>query len=266
MKKIFNIFLIFLDILFRILRLKPVVQFIKKHKALMIVFLVAVFLFSIEWIKTFDVREIVEHKKALLHFVQDHPLALSIYFFLIYLFISTLSLPGTTAFNIVGGFLFGLAKGTLLSIFAVTIGSSFAFLLTRFFLRDFFMKKGGTKMKKIYKLLKKNEVYYLFAFRLFPFTPLFFTNIVMGLSSIKLSAFYIVSFISLLPLLIIYANMGAQLSELEDLQGLAAPDLWFAFALIGLFPLFVRYLLRFIKRLKKTKEDFSLESDNPLLS
>lgn len=262
MKKLFNIFL---DVLLRILRLKPFIRFIKKYKPLMIVSLVALLLFFLEWVKTFDIKEILEHKKALLYFVQERPLTLSVSFFFIYLFISTLSLPGTTVFNIIGGFLFGLVKGTLLSIFAITIGSSFAFLLTRFFLRDFFIKKGGAKMKKIYELLKKDEVYYLFAFRLFPFTPLFFTNIVMGLSSIKLSVFYVVSFISLLPLLIVYANMGAQLSELEDLQGLAAPDLLFAFGLIGLFPLFVRYLLRFVKRLKKSREDFSLESDNLLL-
>ena len=262
MKKLFAVFL---DILFRVLNIKPIIRLLKKYKSIVIVFLVALFFFFIEWIKTFNIVEIIEYKKSLLYLVQDHPLILSLYFFLIYLLVSILSFPGTTVFSIIGGFLFGFVKGTVLSVFAVSIGSGVAFLLTRFFLHDFFIKKSGGKMKKIYKQLDKDEVYYLFAFRMFPFIPLFFTNMVMGLSSIRFSVFYIVSFLSLLPVLVIYVNMGSQLSQLEDLQGLVAPNFLFAFALVGLFPLFVKYLFRFFKRFKKSREDLPLESDSPLL-
>ena len=216
--------------------------------------------FLLEWFKTFDLKEIIEYKKSLLFLVQDRPLVLSVSFFLIYLFVSTLSLPGTTVFNIIGGFLFGFIKGTLISVFAVSLGSCGAFLFTRFFLRDFLIKKGGKKIKKIYNILEKDTAYYLFALRVFPFTPFFFTNITMGLSSIKLSVFYAVSFISLLPGLAVYANIGSQFSKLENLQGFVAPNLLFAFALIGLFPLFIKYFLKFLKRFKKSKEDLPLES------
>lgn len=256
---------VFLDIVLRVLHIKPVIQFLNKYKPLIIVFFVALILFFLEWLKTFNLREIVEYKKALLYLVQDYPLTVSLSFFLIYFFVSVLSLPGTIVFNIVGGFLFGFIKGVLLSVFAVSIGSSVTFLLSRFLLYDFFIKKGGTKIEKIREKLKKDEVYYLFALRLFPFIPLFFTNIIMGLSSVRLSVFYVVSFISFLPIIIIYANMGSQLSQLEDLQGLVAPNLLFAFALIGLFPLSVRYLLRFLKRFKKSKEDLPLESNSSLI-
>ena len=263
MKKLFTTFL---DILIRVLHIKPIIKILKKYKPLLFVLLTGLFFLFIEWFKTFNRGEIIEYKKSLLHLVQDQPLTLSLSFFLIYLVFATLSLPGTAFFNVIGGFLFGFIQGTLLALFAVSIGSSFTFLLTRFFLRDFFIKRGGPKMNKIYDLLKKDSAYYLFAFRLFPFTPLFFTNMVMGLSSIKLSVFYIISVISFLPLLAIYTNMGTQLSHLENLQGLVEPNLLFAFALIGLFPLFVKYLLRFFKRFTKSGEDFSLEkSDSALL-
>ena len=260
MKKLFSWFL---DALLKILGIKHSV--LKKYKPLSLVFLITLFFLCIEWLKTFDANEIVEYKRHLLYLAQDHPLSLSIAFFLVYLFAATLSLPGTTAFNIIGGFLFGFIQGTVLAIFAVSIGCCFAFLITRFFLRDFFIKKGGVKMKKIYGHLKKDEVYYLFAFRLFPFIPLFFTNIVMGLSSIRLSVFYIVSFISLLPAMVIYANMGSQLSQLENLQGLAEPNVLFAFSLVGLFPLFVKYFFKFFKRLQKSRKKLPLESDSLLL-
>ena len=259
MKKLSSLFL---DILLKILGIKPLVRFLKRYKPFIIVILIAFLLFCIEWFKTLDVREIVEYKKHLLYLVQDYPLISSFSFFLIYLFVSILSVPGLTAFSLIGGFLFGFVKGTLLSVFAMSIGSSIAFLLVRFFLYDFFIRKGGVKIKKIYKNLKKDEVYYLFALRLFPFTPIFFANIIMGLSSIKLSIFYIVSLMSFLPLIVIYVNMGSQLSQLEDMEGLMAPNLLFAFALMGLFPLLVRHLFRFLKRFRKSKADLPLESDS----
>ena len=222
----------------------------------------ALILFCIEWLKTFDITEIIEYKKHLLYLVQDYPLITSLSFFVAYLLASILSIPGITSLSLIGGFFFGFTKGVLLSIFAVSIGSSIAFLLIRFFLHNFFMRRGGVKIKKICKSLKIDEIYYLFALRSFPFTPVLFTNIIMGLSSIKFSVFYVVSFISFLPLIAIYTNMGAQLSHLEDLQGLVAPNILFALALIGLFPLFIKYLLRFSKRFKRSKADLTLESDS----
>ena len=262
MKKLSSVFL---DIILRVLHIKPIIQLLKKHKAIMILLLVCLLFGFVEWLKTFSLQEIIEYKKSLLYLAQDHPLALSLFFFLFYFFASALSLPGTTFFNIIGGFLFGFVQGTLLSIFAISLGSSISFLLVRFFLRDLFIRKGGVKLKKIYENLKNDEIYYLFALRMFPFTPLFFTNLIMGLSSIKLNVFYAISFISLLPGIAIYANMGSQLSQLENLQGLLAPNLLFAFSLIALFPVFIRYLIKFSKKFKRSNEDLSLESDNPLL-
>ncbi len=256
MKKLFSALL---DILLKALRVKSAFQFLKKHKPFLITLLVALAIVFIEWFKSFDTAELMENKKLLLSWVEGRPLISSLSFFLVYFFISVLSFPGTAVLSIISGFLFGFFKGTLLSLLAVSIGSGTAFLLTRFFLKDFFIKKGGAKMQKIYKILEKDEMYYLFALRLFPFIPLFFTNIAMALSSMSWGAFFAVSFLSLLPSMAIYANMGTQLSYLEDWRGLSDPGLLTAFALIGLFPLFVRLGLRFFKKLKKSKEGLSID-------
>ena len=215
--------LIFLDILFRVLRIKPLLRFLKKYKPFVIVFVTALIFALLEWVKTFSIEEIIAYKKSLLYLAKDRPLSSSVAFFFAYLFIAALSAPGTTFLNIIGGFLFGWTKGVVLSLFAITIGSCISFVLVRIFLRDFFMKKGGDKIKKIYEALQKDEVYYLFALRMLPFTPLFFTNILMGLGSMSFSVFYMVSFAALFPIVAIYANMGARLSHLENLQGLSRP-------------------------------------------
>ncbi|MCZ0933185.1 MAG: VTT domain-containing protein [Oligoflexia bacterium] len=208
----------------------------------------------------------MSYKKQLFYLIQEQPFLTAVFFFLVYVLASTVSLPGTTVLSIAGGFLFGFAPGLLISLFAVSLGSGFAFLITRHFLRDFFVKKAGSKLEKLYSHLEQDETYYLFAFRLFPFTPLFFTNMLMGLTSMRLNVFFTVSFIAFLPTLFVYVNMGSQLSRLEDWSGLSDPSFLFAFALMGLFPLTVRYSFKFLKRFKKSREEFSLDSEQIFLN
>ena len=258
--------LLFVDVLLKIVPIRPLLKLLKKYKLFLIAFLIVLsFMFAL-WLNSLNMAQIVSYKSSLLLLVAKYPLLASLLFFMVYLLFSTISLPGLTVFNIVGGFLFGFVKGTVLSVFAVSIGSSFCFLLIRFFFSGFFIKKGGKKLKKIHQHLNKNQVYYLFAFRLFPFTPLFFTNLIMGLSSIRLSLFYTVSFIALLPQLAIYANIGAQMSQLENLQGLVQPNLLFAFSLIALFPFTVKFLFYVLKKIKPSAQDLPLEADKAYLS
>ena len=257
-KKIFSIFL---NILLKVLQIKPILRSLKKYKFLILIFFAICLIGLILWLRTFSLSEILSYKKELFDLIQDKPFITVISFFLVYVFVSTISLPGTIVFSIAGGFLFGFIKGMLISLFAVSIGSSFAFLITRYFLRDFFLKKAGSKLEKIYNHLKQDEIYYLFAFRLFPFVPLFFTNMLMGLASMRLNVFFTASFIAFLPTLFVYVNMGVQLFRLEDWNGLTDPELLFAFALMGLFPLIVRYSFKFLKRFRKSKEEFSLDSE-----
>ena len=253
-----------LDVFLKVVYIRPFFRFLKRYKPLGILFLTVLAILCLEGLKILDFQGLIDYKRWLLDLTQDHPRLAGLSFFLIYTFSSILSLPGGTVFSLIGGFLFGFVKGGLLSIFALSIGSSLSFLLFRYFFRNLFIKKGGKKIKKIYTALKEDEIYYLFAFRMFPFIPLFFTTVVIGLSSIKFYLFHVVSFIAFLPLVGMYVNVGAQISQLENLQELMAPDLLVSFSLIGVFPLFVKYLLKLLKRFKNVKEDLPLESGNLL--
>ena len=253
------------DVFLRVLYIKPFVRLLKKYKFQWILLLVVLGILCLEGMKTLDFQGFIDYKKWLLHLTQDYPLFAVLSFFLMYTVFAIFSLPGGTVLSLIGGFLFGFVKGTLLSVFALSIGSSISFLLFRLFFRDLFIKKGGKKIKKIHTTLEKDEIYYLFAFRMFPFIPLFFTTIIIGLSSIRFHLFYLISFIAFLPSVGIYVNMGAQISKLENLQGLMAPDLVLAFSLMGVFPLCIKYLFKFLKKFKNSKEeDLALESGNLL--
>ena len=202
-----------------------------------------------------DPAEISHFKHRLLLSVQEQPLKAGLSFFGFYLLFAALSLPGTVFLNMAGGFLFGLEKGALFSLSALVIGSFFFFCLVRFFLKGFLLRRESRHIKKIRKLLRGHEIYWLFALRSLPFAPLFFTNAVMGLSAVKTSTFCFVSFLSFLPPVLIYTNIGAGISELKDLQSVTAPDFIFALSLAGLFPLLSRYIvILWKKRFKKPKK------------
>ncbi|MEZ5480982.1 MAG: VTT domain-containing protein [Porticoccaceae bacterium] len=53
-----------------------------------------------------------------------------------------MSLPGAALLTLVGGAIFGLWTGFLLVSFASTIGATLAFLMARFFLRDWVQKSS----------------------------------------------------------------------------------------------------------------------------
>ncbi len=70
-------------------------------------------------------------------------------YFLLYVVVTALSLPGAAILTLGAGALFGLGWGLLLASFASTIGATFAFLVSRFLLRDWVKKTFSNKIKAI---------------------------------------------------------------------------------------------------------------------
>ena len=250
-----------LKLLFRALYIEALVIFFKRYKPIFIVLFLGLTFIFLEFLRSVDLEDIMAYKDSILFLDQKWPWISKGSFFLICLFASLLSLPITTALNIIGGFLFGFIEGTLLNLFSIVFGSSLFFLIIRVFLYDFLMrKKVGTRIKRIHKKLEKDGLYYLVALRMFPLTPLFVTNVIMGLSSMKYSMFCILSFISFFPACAIYAQIGAELSQLRNLQDLVSFRVLLPLSLAGLFPLCLSYILNILKKLKKINDDFVWES------
>jgi uncharacterized membrane protein YdjX (TVP38/TMEM64 family) len=92
-------------------------------------------------------------------------------FFMLYVVVTTLSLPGAAILTMASGVLFGLGLGIVIASFASSIGATLAFLASRFFLQDYVQEKFGDKLKSVLKGFKKEGEFYLFTLRLIPFFP-----------------------------------------------------------------------------------------------
>ena len=171
-------------------------------------------------------------------------------YFLIYVLVAALSIPGAALMTLIAGAVFGLATGTLLVSFASSLGATLAFLISRSLLRDWVQSKFSSYIEAINQGVKKDGAYYLFGLRLIPVFPFFVINLVMGLTRMRPGVFYLVSQIGMFPATLVYVNAGAQIGAIEGLSvsGILTPELVIGFALLGLFPLIAKRISGFVQQ------------------
>jgi pyruvate/2-oxoglutarate dehydrogenase complex dihydrolipoamide dehydrogenase (E3) component/uncharacterized membrane protein YdjX (TVP38/TMEM64 family) len=171
-------------------------------------------------------------------------------FFLVYVAVTGLSLPGATILTLAAGAIFGLVWGTVIVSFASSIGATLAFLTSRFALRDMVQARFGDKLKAINTGIEKDGAFYLFTLRLVPAFPFFVINLVMGLTSIRTRTFYWVSQLGMFAGTIVYVNAGTQIAQIESAAGILSPALIASFTLLGIFPLIARKIVAVTKARK----------------
>lgn len=164
-------------------------------------------------------------------------------FFVCYVTMAALSLPGATVMGLAGGAVFGFWMASLAVSFASTLGATLAFLLSRYLFRDLVQRRFGDRLAVVNDGVAREGAWYLFTLRLIPVFPFFVINLVMGLTPMPARTFAWVSQLGMLGGTMVYVNAGKELGSLTSLSGILSPSLILAFALLGLFPLVVKKVL-----------------------
>ncbi|WP_300525923.1 FAD-dependent oxidoreductase [Alcanivorax sp.] len=167
---------------------------------------------------------------------QENPALILGGFFIMYVVVTALSLPGAAIMTLAAGALFGFWVALLLVSFASSMGATLAFLASRFLFHDTVQQRFGDRLKKLNEGVRKDGAFYLFTLRLVPAFPFFVINLVMGLTPIKVRTFYFVSQVGMLAGTAVYVLAGTQLGQIESASGLLSPELIGAFVLLGIFP------------------------------
>ena len=183
-------------------------------------------------------------------YVARNPLQAAIGFFVFYVAVTGLSLPGAALLTLVAGAVFGLAWGTLIVSFASSIGATLAFLASRLLFRDAIARRYGSKLQAFDAGVKRDGPFYLFTLRLVPAFPFFLINLAMGLTPIRTWTYYWVSQLGMLPGTLVYVNAGTQIAQIESVRGILSPGLIVSFTLLGLFPLIARRLVEAMRARK----------------
>ncbi len=194
-----------------------------------------------------NLEEIKSSQADLATYYAENRLVCTAAYFLLYVFVTALSLPVAAILTLLGGAIFGLVAGTIVVSFASTTGATLAFLACRYLFRDAVEEKFSAQLAKINRGIEKDGAFYLFTLRMIPVVPFFLINLLMGLTSITARTFFLVSQLGMLAATIVFVNAGTQLAAIESTQGILSPSILASFALIGLFPLVAKKIISVVQ-------------------
>lgn len=221
----------------------------------------AFFVFDLQQYLTFSYLK--SQQQAFREYYEQHAFLTLSGYFLFYIIVVTLNLPGAVVMSLAGAALFGFWPALITVSFASSLGATLACMVSRYLLRDWVQARFEDKLMRINNGVAKEGAFYLFTLRLIPAVPFFIINLAMGLTPMRLWTFYWVSQLGMLPGTIVYLNAGRELGELESLSGIFSPGLLVSFALLGIFPLAMKKGLGWYRKRKglQVRPVVSKESD-----
>lgn len=211
-----------------------------------------------------NLERLVENESELKEFHAKNPILLALLAYVIYSLATGVSFPGATILTLIVGWFFGAIEGTVIVSFASTTGATLAFLTSRYFFHDAVQKRFEKRLKSFNEALDREGAFYLFSLRLIPAIPFFAINLVMGLTRMKVTTYWWVSQLGMLPATVLYVYAGSQIPDLKTLsedgiQAVFTPtrliQILVAFVLLGLFPIVTRKAIRWFRRSKIDSPD-----------
>lgn len=212
-----------------------------------LVLLLVILLLAVNFSQYLTLENAKAQQEALNAYIDQRFVMAATVYFLIYIAVTAFSIPGAAVVTLLGAALFGFWTSLLLVSFASTIGATLAFLSSRYLLRDWVQTKFKTKLTAINQGVEKDGSSYLLSLRLIPVFPFFLINLLMGLTPMSVGRFYLTSQIGMLPGTAVYLNAGTQLATIESLSDIVSPSVLASFALLGLFPIIVKWVMNKVK-------------------
>lgn len=166
----------------------------------------------------------------------SQPVTFALIFFGVTIAVTGFCIPVEILLGVIAGAVFGVVEGTVLVSFGSSIGATITFLGARFLLSDAVERRFPRGIERVDRGLERDGATYLFTLRLLPVIPFTLVNILMGLTTLKTSKFYLVSQLGMLPATLIYVNAGTQLARLHSITDIVSPPMLVALVLVALLP------------------------------
>jgi len=178
------------------------------------------------------------------YYIQN-PIFFTFSYFIVYVVLTTLSLPVALMLGLLSGFIFDLYSAIILISFASSFGATGAMLISRYLISDYINRKFSNEISLIDNEVDKHGAYYLFALRMSPIFPFFVINAAFGITKIKTLTFYLTSQLGMLPGTVIIILIGSELNDFLIKGSPFSIDLVLYLTLLGLIPLLFKKYNRF---------------------
>ena len=181
-----------------------------------------------EWL---SFETLARHRVTLSGWVSGHPLLSAGAFVAIYTVVAALALPGAVWLTLGGGFLFGAALGTALTVAGATMGATLLFLFAQRVFGADALQKLGPKAEGLARGIQANAWSYLLVLRLVPLFPFFLVNLVPAFCGVRPAVFIMTTGLGIIPGTAVFALSGAGLGRVLDaggtpsLSGILTPEI-----------------------------------------
>jgi uncharacterized membrane protein YdjX (TVP38/TMEM64 family) len=155
---------------------------------------------------------LVAHRAAWSAYVAAHPFTAPLAFVAIYALAVGLSLPVGLWLSLLGGLLFGIWFGAVLTVIAAGTGAVILFLLARGLLAPFFENRFATQIARLRPGLERDGLFYLLALRLMPVFPFWLINLAPALIGMRLAPYAAATFVGMIPTSVVLSAIGAGLA------------------------------------------------------
>lgn len=237
----------------------------KKIAIVSVFTIIAALFLSLDLGQYLNLAYVKSQQNAINNYYELNPFKTGLIFFISYILVTGVSLPGAGIMTLAAGAIFGVVWGTILVSFGSVLGATIAFLIARYLFHDYVQNKFKKYLEPINHGIRKEGNLYLFTIRFVPIFPFFIVNNLMALTPIKTINFALVSQIGMLLPTIIFVNAGTQLAKIESPGDVLSLELILSFVALGLFPLVAKKALVYIKKQRhESMDDFidpEVESD-----
>jgi uncharacterized membrane protein YdjX (TVP38/TMEM64 family) len=163
------------------------------------------------------------HREALTAWVAAHAVLAGAAYVGVYAVSVAFSLPGAVFLTLAGGFLFGAAFGTALTVTGATIGAVLIFLFAKSMFGENALDRFGEPARKLAEGIRRNAASYLLVLRLVPLFPFFLVNLVPAFVGVPLTTYVVTTFFGIIPGTAVFSLAGAGLGSVLDQGGAITP-------------------------------------------
>uniref|UniRef100_UPI0037E7A563 transmembrane protein 41A-B-like n=1 Tax=Semicossyphus pulcher TaxID=241346 RepID=UPI0037E7A563 len=168
-----------------------------------------------------DLDELRELAETLKFYKREHHRYVLLLFCSAYLYKQSFAIPGSSFLNMLAGAIFGPWEGLVLACLLTTSGSTFCYLLSSAFGKQYVVQVFPEKVALLQRKVEENRsslFFFLLFLRFFPMTPNWFLNITCPVLNIPMPIFFFSVFIGLIPYNFICVRTGSILSEISSLD------------------------------------------------
>ena len=170
-------------------------------------------------------------------FVGENRVTARMLYCLVYVTAVVFLVPGSLL-TLLGGFLFGIFEGVILVSLSSVVGAGFAFLIGRYFARDWVesQTRNLEGWKQFDRAISSRGFYIVLMTRLSPVFPFNLLNYTLGLTMIQFRDYLLASWLGMAPATVLYVYFGSIALTLPDLfAGESTGNNWqYALMAIGL--------------------------------